>query len=62
MPRPHASIMPARKNALATSGLNGREGCLSVSLATVQSCGSSPGFQIINLSAYMLIWIGAADA
>ena len=44
MPRPQASIWPARKNALAISGLKGWEECFALSLATVQSGGNCPGF------------------
>jgi hypothetical protein len=35
IPRPQASIIPARKKAFATSGLNGRKGCLCLRLDTV---------------------------
>ena len=62
MPRPQASISPARKNALAMPGLNGCEECFPFSLATVHNGGSWPGFQIISLSAYTLIWMVAPDA
>ena len=56
-PRPQDSINLARKNALAMFGLKGSDGCLPSSRAMVQAAGSCPGFQIIILSAYTLIWI-----
>ena len=43
MPRPQDSIMPARKDTLATSGLKGIEACLLSSFSTVQLGGSSLG-------------------
>ncbi len=58
MPLPHDSMYPARKKALAMSGLYGFDGCLCFSVCTVQSSGRTPAFQIISLSSYTLICIG----
>jgi hypothetical protein len=59
MPRPQASIWPLRKKVLAMSGLKGADGCLDSNRSTVHSGGRRPEFQIITLSEYTLIWIGA---
>ena len=51
MPRPQDSTMLARKNASATSGLNGFDSCFASRSSAVQSGGSWPGFQIMSLSS-----------
>ena len=47
----HASIIPARKKARATSGLYGSDECFSSSRAAVQPEGKCPGFQSMILSS-----------